>query len=582
MNDKHRSKAAYHNHSFLLIVITILLLLHPGEINAQSSTFTYQGRLQDSNGVAVNGSFDLMFALYTNATDGAPAAMQTNASVPVNNGIFTTALDFSNAFNGSCYWLEIGLRTNASTDDFTVLSPRQAVTATPYALFSKTVSSSGITGVLSDSQLSTNIPRLDTNVVFTGAVQFNNSSNQFTGQFTGDGESLSNLNAANLQGTLTTANPIVHGTVSYAPDIVSISEYVTNNAPAAPIVGLVRRCLYAPYDAWHLTNWCLVQRSQIHLDGEYSRAIEPTGATTDMPTEYVFGIDGDSCVVYLRGNDSFMGIEVDGADDWSRINTPPDGNFHFYTIKFASRARRQIALKLGGNYQFGGVYVSPTNGMWPGVLPKQHRMIIMGDSFTEDSASTGWSTGLMSLFQNLDVWASAVGSTGYLNPGTSGRVNFQARLFPDVITNSPDYVLFAGGINDNDWITNSASSNALFTACLNMYTAVESNLPNSKIVVLGPFWPRTPSTDLTDPIHTISYAISNACFAAGIGGNYIDTLSDPWVTGEYDQPGSGNATVYTSGDGTHPTPAGQWNIAYHVASELAKRFSELQTRPAQR
>lgn len=565
-----------------LLLLLFLMSALTRTSNAQSSAFTYQGHLQDSNGVAVSGSFDLMFGLYTNATNGEAAALQTNTAVPVNNGIFTTALDFSNVFNGSCYWLEIGLRTNSSADDFTILSPRQEITAAPYALFSKTVDSGGITGVISDSQLSTNIPRLDTNVVFTGAVQFNNPSNLFTGQFAGDGGSLSNLNAANLQGTLTAANPVVHGTVSYAPDIVSISEYVTNNAPAAPIVGLVRRCLYAPYDAVHLTNWCLILRSQIRLDGEYSRAVEPTGATTDMPTEYVFGMDGNSCVVYLRGNGSYMGIEVDGADDWSRIYTPPDGNFHFYTIQFAARARRQIALKLGANYQFGGVYMSPTNGMWPGVLPKQNRMIIMGDSFTEDSPSIGWSSCLMSLFQNLDVWASAVGSTGYLNPGTSGRVNFQTRLFPDVITNSPDYVLFAGGINDNDWITNSASSNALYTACLNMYTAVETNLPNCKIVVLGPFWPRTPSTILTDSTHTVNYAISNACFAAGIAGNYIDTLSDPWVTGVYDQPGSGNATVYTSGDGTHPTEAGQWNIAYHVASELAKRFPELQLHPARR
>ena len=383
---------------------------------------------------------------------------------------------------------------------------------------------------------------------------------------------------ANLQGTFTFANPVVRGAVTYAPDIVSISEYITNNSPAALIVGKVRRCLYAPYDAYHLTNWCLILRSQIYLDGEYSRAIEPTGSTTDMPTEYVFGVDGDSFITSSRSNGSDMGIEVDGADDWSRIYTPPDGNFHFYTIQFASRARRQIALKLGGNYQFGGVYMSPTNGMWPGVLPKQHRMIILGDSFTEDSASTGWSTGLMSLFQNLDVWASAVGSTGILNPGTSGRVNFQTRLFPDVINNSPDYVLFAGGINDNEWTTNAASSNALYTACLNMYTAVQTNLPKCKVVVLGPFWPRSPSTDLNDSIHMVNNAISNACFTAGIAGNYIDTLSDPWVTGVFDQPDSGNATVYTSGDSTHPTQAGHWNLAYHVASELAKRFPELQPR----
>jgi lysophospholipase L1-like esterase len=209
-------------------------------------------------------------------------------------------------------------------------------------------------------------------------------------------------------------------------------------------------------------------------------------------------------------------------------------------------------------------------------------MIVVGDSFTEDSASTGWTSDLMRLFNNLDTWASGVGASGYINPGTSGRTNFQGRIFPDVVANNPEYVLFAGGINDQEWTTNAASSNALYTACVSMYTEVQTNVPGCKVVVLGPFWPGTPPADPNHPVHTVAAAISNACFTVGISSNYIDTLSDPWVTGVYNQPGSGNATVYTSGDSTHPTAAGHWNLAYHVASELAKRFPELQPRPAQR
>jgi len=550
---------------------------------AQTSAFTYQAHLSDTNGASLSGSFDFIFALYNDATNGALlGSVQTNTSVTVTNGNLTATLDFGPAFDGNRYWLEIGLRTNGATDDFVILSPRQEITAAPYALFSRNVSSAGIVGTLSDAQLSTNIPRLDTNLVFTSVVQFSNPSNSFTGQFVGDAGALSNLNATNLQGTLTTTNPTIRGAIAYGPDIVSVTDYVTNSDTAAPVAGLIRRCLYAPYDAWHSTNWCLVLRSAIRLAGEYAEAVDPTGEITDMPTEYVFGLDGDCFVFYLRGSGSYAGIEVDGADDWSRIYTPPDGNFHFYTVQFSSRARRQIALKLGANYQFGGIYLSPTSGMWPGVLPKQLRMIVVGDSFSEDSASTGWSAGLMSLFQNLDVWASAVGSTGYVNPGTPGRTNFQARLFPDVIGNNPDYVLFAGGINDVAATTNAAASNTLYSTCLNMYQTVQSNLPACKIIVLVPFWPRTPPVDPTDSVHTVNAAISNACVDAGIGASYIDTLADPWVTGVWNQPGSGNAVLYTSSDGTHPTQAGHWNIAYHIASELAKRFPELQPRLGRR
>lgn len=181
----------------------------------------------------------------------------------------------------------------------------------------------------------------------------------------------------------------------------------------------------------------------------------------------------------------------------------------------------------------------------------------------------------MGLFRNLEVWSSSVGSTGYLNPGTPGRVNFQDRLEADVLAHQPDYVLFAGGINDNTITTNSAGAAALQSACLNSYQIIQSNLPNCKIIVLGPFWPRSPNVP---SIYLVNNAISNACQLAGIGGNYIDTISNPWVTGVWNQPGSGNATRYTFSDGTHPTGEGAWNIAYHVAAELARRFPDLDPR----
>jgi hypothetical protein len=543
---------------------------------AQSTTFLYQGRLQDSL-VSANGLYDMTFALYTNSAGGtAVAPVLTNTAVVVGNGVFGTALDFGSAFDGSRRWLEIGVRSNGNATDFVILSPRQEITATPYALFSRAVSATGITGTIPDAQLSANVARLSSNAVFTGVVQFSNPSNVFIGQFTGDGSAVSNFNAANLVGSLTTTNPAVRGTITYGTDIASMTEYVTNNLPASPVSGMVRRCLYPPFDAQHQTNWCLVLRSAIHLAGEYSMAVEPTGWPTDMPTEYVFGVDGTSFIVYLRGNGSYMGVEVDGADDWSRTYTSPDGNFHYYTISFNTPARRQIALKLGSNHQFGGIYLPATNGLWPGVLPKQHRMIVVGDSFSEDSGSSSWPSCLMTLFQNVDVWSSAVGATGYINNGTSTRTNFQGRIFSDVISNAPEYVLFAGGINDSSMMTNSAMSNTLYGACLSVYQTTQAALPSTKIIALGPFWPRTPNP--SDPAFQANAAISNACFSAGIATNYIDTLSDPWVTGVWNQPGSGNAVNYTSSDGTHPTLAGAWNLAYHVASQLARRFPELQPR----
>lgn len=54
---------------------------------------------------------------------------------PGEPALFLLHLDFGNAaFNGEARWLEIGVRPNGSTNDFTLLNPRQALTPRPYAL----------------------------------------------------------------------------------------------------------------------------------------------------------------------------------------------------------------------------------------------------------------------------------------------------------------------------------------------------------------------------------------------------------------------------------------------------------------
>jgi len=546
-------------------------------VRAAMGDFTYQGRLTDQESPA-NGFYEVRFQLFDAATAGLAREQTVTNLLLITNGFFTAVLNFGDRpFDGSTRWLELGIRTNGAMQQFSVLAPRQTVTATPQAMYAERVGATGITGVVSDELLGTNIARLNADAVFTGAVQFTNRTNLFLGTFSGDGGGLYNISAAGLVGGINTTNPQINGVVKYGTDIISVAEQVEANFeyPTGPPAGFVWRSLVPANDIARQTNWCWIRRSAITVNSPWVQPVLPTGWPTVTSTEFIFGMDGSSFVVLLRGSGSTLGIEVDGVDDLSRYYTPADVKTHYYTVNFAASARRQIVLRLSGNYQFGGLYVPATNGLWPGVLPKQHRMIVVGDSFSEDISSSSWTSCLMSLFRNIDVWSSSVGSTGYLNPGTAGRVNFQDRIVADVVTNLPDYVLFAGGINDNTLTTNGATANALRDACLNCYQTLQSNLPNCKIIVLGPFWPRTPDVP---SIHLVNNAISNACQLAGIGSNYIDTISNPWITGVWNQPGSGNAVRYTLSDGTHPTSAGAWNIAYHVAAELTPRFPELDAR----
>ena len=67
-------------------------------LQAQTTAFTYQGRLSSGSGAA-NGSYDLRFALYDVASAGTPQGNGlTNAATAVTNGLFTVALDFGNQF----------------------------------------------------------------------------------------------------------------------------------------------------------------------------------------------------------------------------------------------------------------------------------------------------------------------------------------------------------------------------------------------------------------------------------------------------------------------------------------------------
>src|SRR5205823_1989342 len=99
------------------------------------------------------------------------------------------------AFNGQPRWLEIAVSTNAA-GSFSTLTPRQSLTPAPYAIYAASVSAAGISGQIPDTQLSPNVARLNAAQTFTGAVQFKNPANTFTGTFSGNGSALSNVPGA--------------------------------------------------------------------------------------------------------------------------------------------------------------------------------------------------------------------------------------------------------------------------------------------------------------------------------------------------------------------------------------------------
>jgi hypothetical protein len=102
------ARSAVVQRAALFLFLLVILNLQLPTLFAQGTAFTYQGRLSDG---------------------GRPA-----------NGLFTVRLNSNDefdrtAFNGAPRWLEIGVRSNVVLGNFTVLSPRQSLDATPYAAF---------------------------------------------------------------------------------------------------------------------------------------------------------------------------------------------------------------------------------------------------------------------------------------------------------------------------------------------------------------------------------------------------------------------------------------------------------------
>src|SRR6266516_586475 len=127
--------------SLAVAAMALAFLLAANSAFAQGSSFTYQGRLTDG-GAAANGLYDLQFALFDSASSGAQiGSTQTLNSVLVSAGVFSVTLDFgANSFNGGNRFLEISARLSGA-GSFTLLTPRQQVTATPYAIRSVNASS---------------------------------------------------------------------------------------------------------------------------------------------------------------------------------------------------------------------------------------------------------------------------------------------------------------------------------------------------------------------------------------------------------------------------------------------------------
>ncbi|HZH34831.1 MAG TPA: hypothetical protein VEX64_08325, partial [Pyrinomonadaceae bacterium] len=124
-----------------LVLFTLLCF---ASVQAQTTAFTYQGKLSDST--PAGSVYDFQFNAYSALTGGSPVngSPVTIEDVTVTNGVFNVKIDFgSSVFSGGDVYLEIGVRRGAETGAFTPLNPRQQIMSAPYAIRSLSATSVG-------------------------------------------------------------------------------------------------------------------------------------------------------------------------------------------------------------------------------------------------------------------------------------------------------------------------------------------------------------------------------------------------------------------------------------------------------
>lgn len=108
----------------------------------------------------------------------------------------------------------------------------------------------------------------------------------------------------------------------------------------------------------------------------------------------------------------------------------------------------------------------------------------------------------------------------------------------------------------------------MLNAATTVWDAILAALPDSELVIIGPFFPRG-GTGMSADMVLMDDGLKERADARGL--RYISPIAEEGITGtgKVSAPvGDGNADIYISSDGTHPTPAGHKYLAWRIAGHL--------------
>jgi lysophospholipase L1-like esterase len=522
-------------------------LILGGTAVGQTTAFQYQGFLNDG-GAPATGSYDFQFSLYDALTNGDQIGpVLTNSATVVSNGIFNATLDFGNVFTGNNYWLQTAVETNGN-GAFTFLTPRQAITSVPYAITAG--NALALSGSLPATQISGTIPfnNLPASLITNGATGLN-----LTGTFIGSGSGLTNLPAAStLTGQLILQNGVSLNIQTNGANPFTATSWLGIEMPA--LTNSPSVAIYCGYP----TN--IPAFGYLNSMAGYVAVHEPSIPAQTEEIRLVTTILGNTLGLWMQDGSFWYAADTlpNVPQAWNYQQHPSLGDQMFYTFTWPNSGRHAIEIHLNAG-SVVGLFVPATNSFVNTPQPKLTGVIV-GDSITDGAAGYGgeqlWAAQLENLLlpYGINLIPQGEGGTGFAATNGPGLVSFLLRLTNNVAAFNPDFVIWAGGIND--------PTNLLYAAATNCFGQLQTLLPNCRQLAIAPWG------DLIQGDEAASDQIfSNAAAVYQIPVIYPEYTSNAaWVTGNRSMPGSGTAPLYWSGDGPHPNALGHQFYGNQVAA----------------
>jgi hypothetical protein len=316
--------------------------------NAQTTAFTYQGKLTD-NGNPANGSYTLTFRLYNDATLNAAANLQ-GTYIPPNpltavNGMFTTTLNFGAApFTGQRLWLEIEIDSNPSgpLNPVVTLSPRTELTSAPYAITAQSASTVA-NGAIGASQLAVN-----------AVGPLNLQANSVTSAKIASGQVVKSLNGLTDNVTLSAG-----ANVSLTPN----GNGLTINSSGSGAFSL--NGTYAYYNSGNVgigtstpggilsaagpgLDGSIYQQFSLYADTTYGLLFEAPKNAGGNRLDYTFSWRGGGPAMTIQGATHNVGIGTTTPQSLLHLNSPNSSTY--ITIDKASVSYESgLAFRTGGS-----------------------------------------------------------------------------------------------------------------------------------------------------------------------------------------------------------------------------------------